>query len=187
MGLNQGCHGEKTRSIRRAINITYPLALRSCMNVGLRDRCSFVFIICLLRPTLVNHSQRLQDILLIIRLMVVGLEVLTAVVVKSTIFRDITPCSPLKVSRRFGGKYLLNFQDWPWRWRRYVSPKRQLTFNGLHGFVSQTIVHFTFNSCSFTYFVHILSSFISSSFPLINGVLWTGLIWFRIGTSGGPL
>jgi hypothetical protein len=27
----------------------------------------------------------------------------------------------------------------PWRWRRYVPPKRQLTFNGLHGIVSQKI------------------------------------------------
>jgi hypothetical protein len=31
----------------------------------------------------------------------VGFEVLTAVVMKSTIFWDITPCSPLKVNRRF--------------------------------------------------------------------------------------
>jgi hypothetical protein len=29
----------------------------------------------------------------------VGFEVLTPVVMKSTIFRDITPCSPLKVNR----------------------------------------------------------------------------------------
>jgi hypothetical protein len=29
-------------------------------------------------------------------------EVLAAVVMKSTIFWDITPCSPLKVNRRFG-------------------------------------------------------------------------------------
>jgi hypothetical protein len=40
----------------------------------------------------------------------VGFEVLTAVVMKSTIFRDITPCSPLKVNRRFGGTYRLNLQ-----------------------------------------------------------------------------
>jgi hypothetical protein len=33
----------------------------------------------------------------------VGFEVLTAVVMKSSIFRDIMPCSPLKVSRRFEG------------------------------------------------------------------------------------
>jgi hypothetical protein len=33
----------------------------------------------------------------------VGFEVLTAVVMKSTIFWDITPCSPLSVNRCFGG------------------------------------------------------------------------------------
>jgi hypothetical protein len=38
----------------------------------------------------------------------VGVEVLTAVVMKGTIFWDITPCSPLKVNRRFGGTYLLH-------------------------------------------------------------------------------
>jgi hypothetical protein len=32
----------------------------------------------------------------------VGCEVLTAVVMKSPLFWDITPCSPLKVNRRFG-------------------------------------------------------------------------------------
>jgi hypothetical protein len=38
----------------------------------------------------------------------VGSEVLTAVVMKSTIFWDITPCSPLSVNRRFGGTYRLH-------------------------------------------------------------------------------
>jgi hypothetical protein len=33
----------------------------------------------------------------------VGFEVLTALVTKSAIFWDITPRSPLKVNRRFGG------------------------------------------------------------------------------------
>jgi hypothetical protein len=42
--------------------------------------------------------------------MIVGTEVLTAVVMKSTIFWDITPCSPLSVNRRFGGTYGLHFQ-----------------------------------------------------------------------------
>jgi hypothetical protein len=40
----------------------------------------------------------------------VGFEVLTAVVVKFSIFWDITPCSPLKVDRRFGGTYRLHLQ-----------------------------------------------------------------------------
>jgi hypothetical protein len=40
----------------------------------------------------------------------VGFEVLTAVIMKNTSFWDTTPCSPLKVSRRFGRKYPLHLQ-----------------------------------------------------------------------------
>jgi hypothetical protein len=40
----------------------------------------------------------------------VGFEILTAVVVKNTIFWDITPCIPLSVNRRFGGTYRLHLQ-----------------------------------------------------------------------------
>jgi hypothetical protein len=42
----------------------------------------------------------------------VGFEVLTAVVMNSSIFWDITPCSPLKVNRRFGGTCRLHLQGW---------------------------------------------------------------------------
>jgi hypothetical protein len=116
---------------------------------------------------------------------------------KSTIFWDITPCSLLKVNRRFGGTYRLHLQGrkisrarnqsesrWQattltlnglhgvisqkmvlfittavrtsnptnpllppailrhWRWKRYVPPKRRLTFNGLHRVISQKMVLF---------------------------------------------
>jgi hypothetical protein len=37
-------------------------------------------------------------------------EVLTAVVMKSTVLWDIRPCSPLKVNQRFGGTYRLHIQ-----------------------------------------------------------------------------
>jgi hypothetical protein len=86
-------------------------------------------------------------------------EVLTAVVMKSSVFWDITPRSPLKVNRRFGEAYRLHIQSsachlisrWflarlillPWRWRRHVPPKRWLTFNELNGVISQKIVLFT--------------------------------------------
>jgi hypothetical protein len=40
---------------------------------------------------------------LVIRSDYVGTEVLIAIVVKSSIIWYITPCSPLKVNRRFGG------------------------------------------------------------------------------------
>jgi hypothetical protein len=41
----------------------------------------------------------------------VGFEVFTAVVMKSTIFWDTTPCSPLSVNGRFGGTYRLHHQN----------------------------------------------------------------------------
>jgi hypothetical protein len=37
--------------------------------------------------------------------------VLAAVIMKSTIFWDLMPCSPLKANRRFGGTYRLRLQD----------------------------------------------------------------------------
>jgi hypothetical protein len=40
----------------------------------------------------------------------VEFEVLTAVVMKSSIFWDTTPCSPLKVNRHFGGIVRLHLQ-----------------------------------------------------------------------------
>jgi hypothetical protein len=40
----------------------------------------------------------------------VGFEVLTAVVMKSINFWDITPCSPLRVNQCFGGTYRLHLQ-----------------------------------------------------------------------------
>jgi hypothetical protein len=84
----------------------------------------------------------------------------TGLFLNSTVFWDITPCSPLKVSRSFGGTYHLNLQggsarhllsrlflSWfflrPWRWRRYIPPKRRLTFIGLHDVISQKMVLFT--------------------------------------------
>jgi hypothetical protein len=42
----------------------------------------------------------------------VGTEVLTAVVMKSSILWDITPCSPLKIKWCFGGICRLHLQDW---------------------------------------------------------------------------
>jgi hypothetical protein len=41
----------------------------------------------------------------------VGFEVLIAVVMKSTIFWDVTSCRPLKVNRRFGGTYHLRVEE----------------------------------------------------------------------------
>jgi hypothetical protein len=46
-----------------------------------------------------------------IKLIIVGFEVLTAVVMKSTIFWDIKPCSPLSVNRRFLLNLFLDPED----------------------------------------------------------------------------
>jgi hypothetical protein len=87
-----------------------------------------------------------------------GFEVLTGVVMKSSIFWDVTPCSPLKLKRRFGETCGLHLQGrriglarnqrkskwqekpaWlilrPWRRRRHVPPKHRLTFKELHGVI----------------------------------------------------
>jgi hypothetical protein len=40
----------------------------------------------------------------------VGFEVFTAVVLKSIFFWDMTPCSALSGTRRFGGTYLLHLR-----------------------------------------------------------------------------
>jgi hypothetical protein len=73
----------------------------------------------------------------------------------TSIFWDITPCSPLKVNRRFVGtcrkqisgchlisRFLSQLILLPWRWRRHIPPKLRLTFTVLHGIISQRIEHF---------------------------------------------
>jgi hypothetical protein len=80
---------------------------------------------------------------------------LTLIIIKNTTFWDITPCSPLKVNRRFqrnisppsSGSKKLCVPRWfltrlilrPLSRRRHVPPKRRLTFNGLHCVISQKI------------------------------------------------
>jgi hypothetical protein len=48
-----------------------------------------------------------------------GFEVFIAVVMKSIIFWDMTPCSPLSFNRRFGGTYRLHLQG---RRNRFSKP-----------------------------------------------------------------
>jgi hypothetical protein len=75
------------------------------------------------------------------------LGILVAVVMKSSIFWDITPCSPVIFKKRFGRKHRLQFAPcftlflvWNtfqlWRWREYVSPKHLLAFTRLYGVIS---------------------------------------------------
>jgi hypothetical protein len=87
--------------------------------------------------------------------------VLTAFVMKSSAFWDITPHSPQKVNQNFGGKCRPHFQGrriirarnqlcllpasfWFLAWLIFgpedegdVPPKRRLNFNGLHGVIWQ--------------------------------------------------
>jgi hypothetical protein len=69
-----------------------------------------------------------------------GFEVFTAVVMKSIIFWDMTPCS-LSCTRRFGGTYRLHLQG-----RRIVQQTSKQAggkqLNGLHGIISQKMVLF---------------------------------------------
>jgi hypothetical protein len=63
---------------------------------------------------------------------------------KSSVFRDSTLRSPLKVNWCFGGACcLMLFLTWCilllWRWRQHVSPKPWSTFRRLHGVVSQKV------------------------------------------------
>jgi hypothetical protein len=57
-------------------------------------------------------------------------------------------CSFCFIARQTFARHLLPrwYLAWlilrPWAWRRHVPPKRRLTFNGLHGVISQKIVLF---------------------------------------------
>jgi hypothetical protein len=95
-------------------------------------------------------------------LIYIGFEVLTTVIMRTTIFWNMTPCSPLK-SIDFSKEHIASIfrieeykpnkkrewkqvasraTIWPLRWSRYVRPKRRLIFNWLHGVISQKIVLF---------------------------------------------
>jgi hypothetical protein len=54
----------------------------------------------------------------------IGVQVLTALVMRSYVFWDITPCSPLKVIRRFGGICSLHLKG------RRISRERNQRENG---------------------------------------------------------
>jgi hypothetical protein len=64
--------------------------------------CPFVCMMFYHRYTVYHH----KSIFVLVnsnKFSFVGFEVFTAVVMKSIIFWDMTPCSPLCSSRRFGG------------------------------------------------------------------------------------
>jgi hypothetical protein len=76
----------------------------------------------------------------------VGFDIFTDLVMKRTIFWDVTPCSPLSVNRRFGGTYRFHLQGRKNKFGKKpactqrqaewsIPPKRRLTFNGLYGVI----------------------------------------------------
>jgi hypothetical protein len=77
----------------------------------------------------------------------VGLAFLTAVIMMSSLFWDVTPCSLLKINRRFVGtsrRYLQcprirksRNQHETGSKQSSIPPKRRLIFNGLHGVISK--------------------------------------------------
>jgi hypothetical protein len=70
----------------------------------------------------------------------VGCEIFTPAVMKGFIFCDTSPCSQLKANSRFEGNflaasYMLVFcltNSSTLERRRYIPPKRRLTFNVMH-------------------------------------------------------
>jgi hypothetical protein len=53
---------------------------------------------------------------------------------KSLIFWDLKPCNPLKVNAFLVAVFvLIEFLAYfhSWRWRQYITPNRQFTYNGL--------------------------------------------------------
>jgi hypothetical protein len=71
---------------------------------------------------------------------IVGFEVFTAVVMRSSIFWNTMPCSLLKANRRFGGTCNLHLQvPRKSRTRNQHDACSKQTFTGLHGGISQEI------------------------------------------------
>jgi hypothetical protein len=69
-------------------------------------------------------------------IIMVGFEVHTVVIMKSSIFLGITPRSPLNIIECLEERHRPDLPC-PWRWRQHVPLKRWLTFNGLHSIISQ--------------------------------------------------
>jgi hypothetical protein len=106
------------------------------------------------------------------------------------------PCTSLNFCWCFGGTYRLHLPCWRisqarnqheacskpklglWRWRRYVPPNHQLTFNGLHGVISQKTEHFittgvrTSDPTIISLFIYITSFFFTGSTALVEPDLW---------------
>jgi hypothetical protein len=81
-----------------ALKIPYPFMLSANLSLSF---IPFIHRLCILTEIFHSFPQSLQENKRIETY--IGFEVLTSVVMKSTICWDLTPCSPLCVNRRFGG------------------------------------------------------------------------------------
>jgi hypothetical protein len=99
--------GQRLKLFSSPWNIIYPLILILNVIVSNKRHCklySDIYILNLLTlVALYKYYTEMQE---------AWFQVLTAVVVKNSVFWDITPCSLLKVSRRFGRTYGFHLQNW---------------------------------------------------------------------------
>jgi hypothetical protein len=106
---------------------------------------------------------------------------------------DTTPCSPVKVNRRFGGTYHLHLRGGRLSEARNqrdpenggdVPSNRLLTINGLHGVISHKIELFIcLLSFSFLFYSSLLPMFSLSTFlPFIYSFLFLSLLFFRLSS-----
>jgi hypothetical protein len=73
-----------------------------------------------------------------------GISYLSNQIINNSVFWDITPCSSMKVDRRFVRTcrllqigFLFALLHCPWRWIPYVLPKRWLIFSEIHDVIYQ--------------------------------------------------
>jgi hypothetical protein len=113
-----------------------------------------MFTLCAVVCLVIVNILRIRRILLL-QCIYVGFEVLIAVIMKSTIFWDITPCSKLKVNQHFRGTYRLHLQGWRVSKARYQNQAGSgLTITGIFSVISQKIKLFT---GLLYFFIHITS------------------------------
>jgi hypothetical protein len=91
-------------------------------------------------------------------------EVLTAVVKKSSIFWDITPCSPLKAKWRFGGTYGLHLARLKMKlWKKSAWSRQQAQF--LVGFLLGLLIYLEDGCDMYLWNIGLLSTDYTALYP----------------------
>jgi hypothetical protein len=118
------------------VEVFWPASTRSSSeNIDLRHVCEITWTV----RELFNAETERTNTYLTENNQIVRFEIFTAVIMKNSVFWDITPCSPLKELCFLRAlRWFLSWRiHWPWTWRPHVHPKRRLTLNGLHGIIFQ--------------------------------------------------